>query len=349
MRSFRRVFPPLLVAVSLALTSCGEGGDAETEAPTSTTTRTEQVTESADGESEGAGGSGGSGSSDEQYSVVSASTFRKGTAYVVGGDPWLHYCYVKTPEDSENPSVSCTVTFEEPLPPIERGAEIPGVTAPDSIWWDDEHSRFQTDYSPGGQIPDNVYSLREGEQVSIKTLTMTHLHGGGIRLAIGDSAIGMHEGVYTTTDPVDTGAEKPAPATAPEQEEAPKEEAPAEAPAPEAKPRTANYGEVCGSVESSMGGTYQIVALEDGTTCDIAVEVMRGYVNAWTSGGIEGSAGFWTAPNGWGCASGYILPGDEDIRANAKNTCSDSDPAGRPASEGSGSFVALRPEDVGRL
>lgn len=322
MHVFRRLLPALCLAVPLALTACGGGGVEESEAPTITTTMTEQVTE------EVAEAATEEPAAQDRYTEVAPERFLLGTAYVIGGDgdQWFHDCFFKTAADTRP---FCHVSFVDPVPPAENPDGISTGRTPNIIAWDETQQRFSPHYSPGAETPLGTQPLKQGEQVTLNGLTVTHLHEGGYRVTMGDAAFEMHDGVYTTTDPV-----------APE---------PAAAPAPEAPPQTAAYGESCGTVESSMGGAYEVMALEDGTTCDVALDVMHGYVDAWATGAVEGQAGFWTAPNGWGCANGWFLPGDEQIRANAKNTCGDSDRAGRPASEGSGSFVALRPDEVGRL
>ena len=117
------------------------------------------------------------------------------------------------------------------------------------------------------------------------------------------------------------------------------EEAP-EAPQTEAEntpeSTTAAKGDVC--ITYSDG--RELVALEDGTTCDIAIDVMDQYADA---DDVQGSAGFWTSPQGWGCFSRYVIDGKEDLPENRRVSCSDSDAAGNPASEGSGAVAALKP------
>ncbi|WP_133064868.1 hypothetical protein [Corynebacterium hadale] len=319
----------LLVSASLALAACGGGGgEPGADGTTSATSATaEAVTSDApSAESEAPDTSAAEAEQADLYTVVDPERFLLGTAYVIGGDGdrWFHDCFIKTAElNSESDSGTyCHADFADPVPPTEEDYGVPNPPAPNMINWDEDGGRFSTAYSPGAELHPGTQRLRQGEQVTVDGLTVTHLHGGGYRVTKGDATFEMHDGVYTTTDPG----------------------SPAEA---EAAGGAA--GNVCGTVESSMGGSYQIVALEDGTTCDSALAAMRGYVDAYRNGAVEGQAGFWTAPNGWGCANGWFLPGDEQIRANAKNTCSASDRAGNPAQEGSGAVVALRPDDVARF
>lgn len=101
---------------------------------------------------------------------------------------------------------------------------------------------------------------------------------------------------------------------------------------------TADAGESCGTRDG-----MSVVALEDGTTCDIAMDVLEQYDNNLSQ--AEGQALYWTAPNGWGCFARYTFPGEEDAPNSRKTSCSAEDPGGKPASEGSGGVAMVDPGD----
>lgn len=98
----------------------------------------------------------------------------------------------------------------------------------------------------------------------------------------------------------------------------------------------ADAGDTCGSLEGEV-----LVALEDGTSCDIAHDVMAMYKDNLDQ--AEGQALFWTSPNGWGCTGRYIFPGESDTPSARKMSCSAEDRSGRPAEEGSGSVALAEP------
>lgn len=105
----------------------------------------------------------------------------------------------------------------------------------------------------------------------------------------------------------------------------------------------ADAGETCGSFDDGV-----LVALEDGTTCDIARDVMTMYKD--NLGQAQGQALFWTAPNGWDCFGRYRFPGEEDNPSTRKLSCSAEDPSGAAAEEGSGGVALADPgEDFAAL
>lgn len=92
-----------------------------------------------------------------------------------------------------------------------------------------------------------------------------------------------------------------------------------------------------------------MVAVEDGTTCGIAMRVFRGYVSALMAGEPEGQAAFWTAPNGWGCFARWFFPDEEYVGANGKLACGANDRAGTPAKDGSGEVVGVKLDELDLL
>ena len=83
-------------------------------------------------------------------------------------------------------------------------------------------------------------------------------------------------------------------------------------------------GTVCGEVTSKGdGSTLSIVAMDNGTDCDEALEVFSDYMSDSPSGmPPQGSGAFWTAPNGWTCSgNNYLFPGDEDQKFNTFPSC----------------------------
>ncbi|MCT1450023.1 hypothetical protein [Corynebacterium sp. p3-SID1194] len=87
-------------------------------------------------------------------------------------------------------------------------------------------------------------------------------------------------------------------------------------------------GTVCGEAGSRGDeGTLSIVTLDDGMDCDEVMEVFTDYMSGSPSGQPpQGSGAFWTAPNGWLCASNaFLFPGDEDQKFNKYPSCGPQD------------------------
>ena len=83
-------------------------------------------------------------------------------------------------------------------------------------------------------------------------------------------------------------------------------------------------GTVCGEVTSKGDGSpLSIVAMDDGTDCDEAMEVFTDYMSDSPSGTPpQGSGAFWDAPNGWTCGgNNFLFPGDEDQKFNKHPSC----------------------------
>ncbi|MCT1452842.1 hypothetical protein M3G18_08000 [Corynebacterium sp. p3-SID1145] len=83
-------------------------------------------------------------------------------------------------------------------------------------------------------------------------------------------------------------------------------------------------GTVCGEVTSKGDGSpLSIVAMDDGTDCNEAMEVFTDYMSDSPSGTPpQGSGAFWDAPNGWTCGgNNYLFPGDEDQKFNKHPSC----------------------------
>lgn len=89
---------------------------------------------------------------------------------------------------------------------------------------------------------------------------------------------------------------------------------------------------VCGEVQGSDGGSVEVVAVQDNTTCLIGVETMAYYIMAIKEGRVEGSAMTWTSDDGWYC-----------FRDQEDPICSSTDLTGVPAKRGSGVVMATRP------
>lgn len=93
---------------------------------------------------------------------------------------------------------------------------------------------------------------------------------------------------------------------------------------PEDDRSNAAAGTVCGEVTSKGDGSaLSIVAMDNGTDCDEAMEVFSDYMSDSPSGTPpQGSGAFWTAPNGWTCGgNNYLFPGDEDQKFNKFPSC----------------------------
>ena len=111
------------------------------------------------------------------------------------------------------------------------------------------------------------------------------------------------------------------------------EKAPAEeAPTADDEGLIADALTVCGEVQGSDGGSVEVVAVQDNTTCLIGVETMAYYIMAIKEGRVEGSAMMWTSDDGWYC-----------FRDQEDPICSSTDLNGVPAKRGSGVVMATRP------
>lgn len=117
------------------------------------------------------------------------------------------------------------------------------------------------------------------------------------------------------------------------------EEAPeVDPPTPESSPDSniANRGDVCVTYDDG----WELVALKDGTTCDVAISVMDQYRKADDK---QGQALLWTAPNNWGCFGRFVIDGQDDLPENRRFSCGDATASGVPATEGSGGVALLKP------
>lgn len=315
------------LALALPLTACAEKALEEpeltnnetTSAQAEATTETETVTEQAA----------------ETYEDVDPSLFDEGGAYVVGGASGVLGCMAKPSTDYP---FNCQIKFADPVPPAEDPDGVKLGFPPNIASYDDATGRFRPEFSPGSQgYMDPPTPLEKGKRVTIDGATMTHLHDGGFRVEYKGDSFEVHDGVYSGT---------PA-ANAAQAEDKPSSQANQAAPAPAAA--TSAKGEQCGTWD--LGGqTMGVYAVEDGTTCDQAMDSVREYFAAAERGEFQGTATAWTNPaNGWGCTSRYILPGDADEPSNRKIACTDSQMDGTKAFAGSGAVALLDPASAARL
>lgn len=208
-------------------------------------------------------------------------------------------CLVAPPENTPN----CTVRFGPPYPEKQFGGEIFPDAVPNSVMFE-EGTGFMVGYSPGSEPFSENPVLEPGQTVEISGNVFERFADGTFTVKTGG-----HE--YTIPPTAIASAE---PGTASQQ--------------------IANMNDSCGE----LNGSY-VVATENGTTCDIAMEVMTDYTSGSPSGTPpQGSAGFWTAPNGWGCASDY-----NPETKSAEAWCGASDRSGQPAMEGSGAVTLIAP------
>lgn len=323
---------PLLVAASLS--GCSDDAQQDTtdhspqtevssSASASTPTEASSASDSTAPATTSASPSTTATTDSEEYEDLNPELFNLGGAYVVGGseESGLLGCMVQPAVDYP---FNCQINFTYPIPPVEKDGVAPEGMSPNVASMGDDDDRFITVFSPGSQgYFEPPLPLEPGQRVTIDGAEITHLHDGGFRVTYRGDAFEVHEGVYARDGEIDAAL--------------------AAAAQPVAR------GTKCGQTYVPSGQDVAVVAVEDGTTCGIAMRVFRGYVSALMAGEPEGQAAFWTAPNGWGCFARWFFPDEEYVGANGKLACSAQDPSGVPAQEGSGEVVGLSLEDRNRL
>lgn len=254
----------------------------------------------------------------DKYTDVDPSLFKQG--FVGIETDGVHACQVGlTPDDTP---VFCTAKFVDPIPPVEHNGGDPNAKEPNAIWYKPDRGGYITVYSPGSQgYLDPLQPLNKGERVTINDVVITNLNGGGVRVEYGNDAFEIHDGVYSRPGKTQSITEE----------------------------HTVAKGEQCGTTDM-FGMEMGVYALEDNTTCDVAMSTLEGYKEAAKNGELQGSVTAWTNKNnGWGCLGRYILDGDEDIPSNRRTVCTDTQMNGAKAFEGTGGVVLLDPSDAHRL
>ena len=256
----------------------------------------------------------------EAYEELDPELFNNGGAYVVGGseESGLLGCMAQPAADYP---FNCQINFTYPIPPVEKDGVAPEGMSPNVASMGDDDDRFITVFSPGSQgYFEPPRPLGPGKRVTIDGAEITHLHDGGFRVTYRGDAFEVHEGVYARDGEIDAAL--------------------AAAAQPVAR------GTKCGQTYAPSGQGVAVVAVEDGTTCGIAMRVFRGYVSALMAGEPEGQAAFWIAPNGWGCFARWFFPDEEYVGANGKLACGANDRAGTPAKDGSGEVVGVKLDEL---
>ena len=253
----------------------------------------------------------------DEYTDVDPSKFEYG---IVGLDSGVLGCTVSTVE-GETP-VFCQVNFASPLPPVEHNGGATGIDVPNVAWYKPDRGGFITAVSPGSQGYMNPPTpLNKGERVTIGDAKITHMHDSGIRVEYADDAFEVHDGVYHRPGKTQSISEE----------------------------NSVSKGQQCGTMNMN-GMEIGVYALEDGTTCDVAMNTVAAYDKALDSGETEGQISAWTnKKTGWGCFARYVLDGQKDLPENRRVACSDSDRRGDPATEGSGGVVLLDPSEADLL
>lgn len=314
-----------LAAASLiaaaALSGCGSSSDDALEEPTFDTSAEPSTSEKTPSEEEKTSKeeetSESKKAAQDEYTDVDPSKFEYG---IVGLDSGVLGCTVRTAE-GETP-VFCQVNFAAPLPPVEHNGGAPQIDEPNVAWYKPDRGGFITAFSPGSQgYMDPPTPLHKGERVTIGDAKITHMHDGGIRVEYADDAFEVHDGVYHRPGKTQSISEE----------------------------NSVAKGERCGTWDMA-GKEFGVYALEDGTTCDVAMNTVAAYDKALDNGETEGQISAWTnKKTGWGCFARYVLDGQEDLPENRRVACSDSDRRGDPATEGSGGVVLLDPSEAGLL
>lgn len=86
---------------------------------------------------------------------------------------------------------------------------------------------------------------------------------------------------------------------------------------------------VCGEVQGTDGGSMQVVAWHDNTSCDVGVETMAYYIMAIREDRVKSNSMSWQSKDGWYC-----------FRAEDDLICSSTGITEEPASRGSGVVTA---------
>lgn len=253
----------------------------------------------------------------ETYEDLDPSLFKNG---IVGGSSGVHTCDVD-PGDDTSP-VSCAIKFAAPFPPVEHNGGAPGIDEPNLVWFKPDRGGFITAYSPGHEWYEPERTLEKGQRVTIGDATLTHLLDGGFRVEYSGDVFEVHDGVFSRPGKSQSISEE----------------------------NMANTGGQCGSVEMH-GEQWGVYAVQDGTVCDVAMQTVHRYFNAYETGELMGTVTVWDDPeNGWGCTGRWVIPGDEEVRTNYKMACLDTRPmSGTKAWEGSGAVAIMQPEDAARL
>lgn len=318
-RIFTLAAASLIAAATLS--GCGSSSDDALEEPTFDSSAEPSTSEEAPSEEEAPSKeeetSESKKAAQDEYTDVDPSKFEYG---IVGLDSGVLGCTVSTVE-GETP-VFCQVNFAAPLPPVEHNGGATGIDVPNVAWYKPDRGGVITAVSPGSQGYMNPPTpLNKGERVTIDDATITHLHDGGIRVEYADDAFEVHDGVYHRPGKTQSITEE----------------------------NSVAKGQQCGTMNMN-GMEIGVYALEDGTTCDVAMNTVAAYDKALDSGETEGQISAWTnKKTGWGCFARYVLDGQEDLPENRRVACSDSDRRGDPATEGSGGVVLLDPSEAGLL
>lgn len=253
----------------------------------------------------------------DEYTDVDPSRFEHN---VVGLESGVFGCRIgRNPDDTP---VFCQAKFVDPIPPVEHTGGDPNTKIPNVIWYKPDRGGFITAVSPGSQGYDiQPNHLNEGERVTINDVVITNLNGGGVRVEYGNDTFEVHDGVYSRPGKTQSITEE----------------------------HTVAKGEQCGTSDI-LGTEMGVYALEDNTTCDVAMMTLEGYKEAAKNGEIQGSVSAWTnEKNGWGCIGRYRLGDDEDLPENRRTACTDSQMNGAKAFEGSGGVILLNPSEAHRL
>ncbi|OFT71491.1 hypothetical protein HMPREF3145_03205 [Corynebacterium sp. HMSC05C01] len=302
-----------VLVTAATLTGCGDSSEQALPEPTVSDSAqdTESTTTASDAPETSAE------DTQDNYTDVDPSRFEHN---VVGLDSGVFGCRIgRNPDDTP---VFCQAAFVDPIPPVEHNGGDPNTKVPNVIWYKPDRGGFITAVSPGSQGYDIQPShLNEGERVTINNVVITNLNGGGVRVEYGNDAFEVHDGVYSRPGKTQSITEE----------------------------HTVAKGEQCGTTDM-FGMEMGVYALEDNTTCDVAMGTLEGYKEAAKNGELQGSVTAWTNKNnGWGCLGRYILDGDEDIPSNRRTVCTDTQMSGAKAYEGTGGVVLLDPSEAHRL
>ena len=213
----------------------------------------------------------------------------------------------------------CDIAPAGELPPIDID---PGLgTPPEVLLWTDTGGFETSQDTGGGEGTPQGDTLNPGEQVTIGPFTLKHSKDGAIR--------GEREGYWFELSP--------------ERQFSSDHFTPSGTRTNNGNQSSdlAAAGTECGTVVVPRGDEQLVVATKDGTTCNLGMEIMNQYIEAIQAGKSEGQAGFWTAPNGWGCFARWFFPDEPYSGVNGRLACGAEDPAGNPAKEGSGEVVAM--------
>lgn len=216
-------------------------------------------------------------------------------------------CVVPTHEDYENgPAFQCGVNLTTP----QTAFTDLGYPAPDNTTTAiryDPVIGFYTFSDDGQPFLGSARELNPGERVTLTGFTFTRVDEHTLTIERGLAKATIKDGELIQENPDPKRGDNPT--------------------------TSATEGTRCGTISGDNGPIRAVIALENGTNCTAAMDVVNEYTSPATP--IDNTALTWTAPNGWECARGHHPPGQPWNNANT-----------RPVCKGEGSSIVIIEEEL---